>query len=302
MSGFAADWLDLREPADHAARDQELASALAAAFAGHGAVTVTDLGCGTGSNLRALAPLLPARQHWRLVDRDGGLLLAAQDRLSAWADGAEPAENGLRLAKAGCEIAVSFCCLDLARDLEGALGPAPGLVTGAALFDLTSTEWIGTLAGAVVRRGAAFHAVLSYDGSEEWKPQHPADQAVHAAFLRHQARDKGFGPAAGPRAAGALAEAFTAAGYAVRVGRSPWRLDQAHGELIRRLAEGIAAAAGETGLPKALVAEWLKARRSAASCEVGHADVLALSRAQAAADPAAPRRSQSNSTSPSARA
>ena len=36
--------------------------------------TVVDLGCGTGSNLRALAPPCPRRQSWRLVDRDPALL------------------------------------------------------------------------------------------------------------------------------------------------------------------------------------------------------------------------------------
>ena len=45
--GFSADWLALREPADHAARDGDL---LAAAAQVAGAVIV-DLGCGTGSTL-----------------------------------------------------------------------------------------------------------------------------------------------------------------------------------------------------------------------------------------------------------
>ena len=58
MSAFPADWLDLREPVDHRSRNQALAQALARHFDGWRPLTVVDLGCGTGSNLRATAPLL----------------------------------------------------------------------------------------------------------------------------------------------------------------------------------------------------------------------------------------------------
>ncbi|HKH34927.1 MAG TPA: hypothetical protein VKA80_12340, partial [Beijerinckiaceae bacterium] len=64
MSGFSADWLALREPADHRARNRELLAQLRARFAGQEAVTVVDLGSGTGSNLRACAPQLAPRQRW----------------------------------------------------------------------------------------------------------------------------------------------------------------------------------------------------------------------------------------------
>ena len=67
MSGFSAEWLALREPYDQAARSRSVLDAVRAALcpACRG-VRVTDLGCGTGSTLRAVAPLLPAHQHWRL--------------------------------------------------------------------------------------------------------------------------------------------------------------------------------------------------------------------------------------------
>ena len=53
MSGFAAAWLALREPYDHAARSAALADRFAAAVGK--APHLLDLGCGTGSNLRYLA-------------------------------------------------------------------------------------------------------------------------------------------------------------------------------------------------------------------------------------------------------
>lgn len=277
MSGFSAEWLALREPADHRARDAVLLRALAQRFAARDEVRVVDLGCGTGSNLRACAAHLPPRQHWRLVDSDAALLAAARNGLVAWADRGDPAEDGVILRRGGQTIAVSFVRADLAADLDGALGPACDLVTAAALFDLVSVPWIERFAAGVRARRAACYAALTYDGREEWRPPHPADKAVTVAFQAHQRGDKGFGPAAGPDAGAALAQAFTAAGYDVRSAASPWRLGPDDTDLVNELATGVATAVRETGqVPDADVASWLGARGAGATVEIGHTDMLAL--------------------------
>lgn len=277
MSGFSAEWLALREPADHRARDPGLLARLSAHFAGRDAIRVVDLGCGAGSNLRALAPQLPPRQSWMLVDHDPALLDAARERLSQWADRAEPAPGGLRLEAGGKALDIQFLQADLAGGPGPALDDAPELVTAAALFDLVSRAWIARFAAAVAARAAAFYTALSYDGVERWHPAHPADAAILAAFNAHQSRDKGFGPAAGPRATTLLEQAFAAEGYELHTAESPWRLGPADAALVRALAEGTAAAVRETGqLPDADVAAWLAARLAAAGCEIGHRDLLAL--------------------------
>jgi len=131
MSGFSAQWLALREPYDRAARNGAVLDALAAAFAGAPAVTVTDLGCGTGSTLRAISPLLPARQSWRLVDHDDALLAAAKK--------AAPAGAG-----------VVTVATDLAGDLDHAIG-ACDLVATSALLDLVSAAWLDRLVASMTR-------------------------------------------------------------------------------------------------------------------------------------------------------
>ncbi|HEX2555184.1 MAG TPA: class I SAM-dependent methyltransferase [Microvirga sp.] len=274
MTGFSADWLALREPADHHARDPALVAALAGHLPGR-TVRVTDLGCGTGSNLRALAPHLGPAQHWHLVDHDPALLAAARARLSDWADAAAADGADLVLRAGDRTIRVSFGQADLARDPAAALGASPDLVTAAALFDLVSEAWIASFAAAVAERRALFYTALTYDGAERWEPPHPADAAMLAAFHAHQAGDKGFGPSAGPGATAALRAAFEARGYRVRTGDSPWRLGD--GSLLRELAKGAAAAVRETGqVPEAVIEDWLKARLAAAACTIGHTDLLAL--------------------------
>jgi SAM-dependent methyltransferase len=275
MSGFSPAWLDLREVADHRARNRKLARVLAKHFDGRRPILVVDLGCGTGSNLRATAPLLGPEQHWTLVDVDERLLEAAVARLTSWADGADRQNDKLALFKDARRITVEFRHADLARDLEAALGPNANLVTASALFDLVSAAFIREFAAALARRKMAFYTVLTYDGNQRWTPEHEADAALLDAFNAHQRGDKGFGPAAGPHAADVLSDAFGAVGHTVEVGDSAWRLGAGDNALIAELAAGFAEAARETGvIDEPTIAAWRTVTRTGAV--VGHTDTLAL--------------------------
>jgi hypothetical protein len=275
MSAFSPAWLDLREPVDHRSRNRALARALARHFDGWRPLTVVDLGSGTGSNLRATAPLLGPEQHWTLVDLDEALLAAAAARLTAWADGFEERSGALFLFKGQKRIEVEFRRADLAGDLDAALGPAAHLVTAAALFDLVSAAFITRFAAALAARRSAFYTVLTYDGVQRWTPPHPADAAMVAAFHCHQSRDKGFGCAAGPAAPELLSAALAVGRYSVREADSAWRLGPQDKELVADLARGFASAVAETGtIDAATLASWRGLARTGAV--VGHADTLAL--------------------------
>ncbi|NWG24726.1 MAG: class I SAM-dependent methyltransferase [Pseudorhodoplanes sp.] len=117
---FSAQWLELRERYDTPARNPGVLDAVAAAFAGKPAISVTDLACGTGSTRRAIAARLPVRQDWRLVDND--LSLLARARPSTLPAG----------------VTITTVPVDLARDLEAALDGSVDLVTASALLDLVS--------------------------------------------------------------------------------------------------------------------------------------------------------------------
>lgn len=250
---FDTAWLDLREPADRAARDAEL---LDAAVRHVGAVErplIVDLGSGTGSTMRAMDI---ERARWRLIDNDPALL-----------------DEAARRAGAMIETVVA----DL-RDIDRAPLDGARLVTASALVDLVSADWIERLAARLARTGAAFYAALSYDGVMSWQPADADDAAVLDAFNGHQRSDKGFGRALGPDGAARLAEALRRQGFQVRVAPSPWRLEgedkrALHAELLK----GVALAAGEAGLGTAPA--WLQRRLgglAGSSCDVGHVDLLAL--------------------------
>jgi SAM-dependent methyltransferase len=274
VSGFTADWLDLRESADARARSNDIANALSARFALRETLNVVDLGCGTGANLRATAPLLPERQTWTLIDHDPGLLDAARKRLAAWADEVVEVSAGLRIRKGRTDISITFRRADLTRELATVLAAPVDLITASALFDLTSEQFIRDFARAVAAQRAAFLGFLTYNGIQRWQPHRPQDNQVIAAFNRHQLSDKGFGAAAGPMAAELLADQFRLNEYIVLEGDSPWRLRRSEQALIDALAAGTAQAALEAGgIDKALVERWRATPHTGA--EIGHTDVFA---------------------------
>ena len=257
MSGFDLGWLDLREPADLAARDTGLLRRAADHLDATASPVTVDLGCGSGSTFRALAPRLARRPVWRLVDNDPALL----------------AEAGRR---AGPDQAMVKIAADLA-DLDPSWFDGAALVTASALLDLTSEAWIEALAERLAAAGAGLYAALSYDGEMGWAEPHALDEAVTAAFNAHQRSDKGFGPALGPDAAKTAADRLKAQGFEVSIASSPWRLGPGEAELERQLVAGIAQAAAETARVDGVEA-WRDFRlgRAGSGCVVGHQDLLAL--------------------------
>lgn len=300
MSGFEADWLALREPADGRARDAALRDAAAAwctARPGPRPVAIVDLGCGTGATLRALAPRIPRAQDWTLVDHDPRLLARVEAALA----GARH-----RGSDAGVPPVVARTRqADLGAELEAILDVDADLVSASAVLDLVSEAWLARLVAGLAARGRAFYAALSVDGRIACTPADPFDAAAFAAFDAHQQRDKGLGAALGPRSPALAAARLAAAGYLVRQARADWRLDAscpADAALLAPLVDGWHAAAAATErLPASGLHAW-RARRLAAIAEgrlravVGHVDLWAVPRAQAVA---ASLRSQSTS-SPSA--
>jgi SAM-dependent methyltransferase len=188
VSGFDSDWLALREPYDHAARSATLAGRFVAAIGA--APRLIDLGCGTGSNLRYLAPRIAGPQRWLCVDHDPALLHAARAALREWGErrGWSCQDHGgdLTLARPGGEIGVELALHDFARDGLPERGGASGL-TGSALLDLTSAAWLEDL--AVWCGAAPLLIALSFDGRLAFEPATPDDNEIRRRFIAHQRTD-----------------------------------------------------------------------------------------------------------------
>lgn len=260
---FSAGWLALREPFDAAARDRPLVEELAGWAVARGPLAIVDLGSGTGSNLRWLAPRLPVPQSWRLVERDPALVLAGSAALPD-----EPAWD--------------YVVADLSYGLDALVDDATSLVTASALIDLVSAEWLDGLARLVVDRRCALLIVLTYDGRLEMTPGHPLDATVHGLIDAHQRTDKGFGPALGPDAVGHLAARLAAAGGVLATAPSDWVLGEGDQAIQVELLRGYTAAARELAPERAAeIGAWHDARlghvlAGRSRMTVGHMDLLWL--------------------------
>jgi SAM-dependent methyltransferase len=279
VSGFAASWLTLREPYDHAARSAALAGRFATALGD--APRLLDLACGTGSNLRYLAPRIPGARRWLCVDHDPALLEAERIALQDWSHrlGWPYCGEGvhLRLVRPGGELSVEFAARDLARGGLPESGGIAGL-SASALLDLTSAAWLDALAARC--RGMPLLMALSFDGRLLFEPAAPEDAEVCRRFVAHQRTKKGFGPALGPDAAAYLAERLAAAGCAVTLEAADWRLGPADEALLQATLAGIVAAAREIAQDPRLE-HWATLRRQQLAdgelrLTVGHVDLLAL--------------------------
>ncbi|MFF5588149.1 SAM-dependent methyltransferase [Streptomyces hygroscopicus] len=260
---YTPDWLELREGADAAARSPELLEALRPRLCGPPLV-IHDLGCGTGSMGRWLAPRLGGPQLWILHDRDPDLLDRAAVRMP-------------RTTADGDRITVATARGDLSR-LTGSTLDGASLVTASALLDVLTPREVDGIAAACAEAECPALLALSVVGRVELAPADPLDAELAEAFNAHQRR----GGLVGPDAVAVASRAFARYGATVRTRTSPWLLGAERSALAAEWLRGWVAAAVAQRPELAGRAEGYLRRRLAA-CAAGvlrvvvhHRDLLAL--------------------------
>jgi hypothetical protein len=223
--GFA-DWLALREPADAAARAPDLVERVRQRLSAQTRTAIHDLGSGTGSMGRWLAPQLPGPQRWIMYDRDPDLLKRATAGMT------------------GDGVTVETRVRDITRltsdDLDGA-----SLITASALLDMFTVDEVERVVAACAGAGCPTLLTVSVTGRVELTPPDPLDTQVAAAFDAHQRRTVGGRTLLGPDAVDATVEAFERHGMGVLVRFSPWRLGAGQSDLIAEWFRGWVEAACE---------------------------------------------------------
>jgi hypothetical protein len=287
MDSSLSTWLELREPADASSRSEDLTRTIVRALANRETVQVLDLGTGTGSNLRYLAPRLQCRQRWLVIDRDSTLLALLPTLMSSWGaerrcevDTISASECVIRSQQFECQVESRSLDLDSLDDEDIFTGR--DLVTASALLDLVSETWLRLLAAHCREAGAAALFAITYNGWSSCSPAEPEDEMIRELLNRHQKTDKGLGgSAAGPDAAACAARCFADAGYRVWTEPSDWILGSCEQTLQRRLIDGWAEAARALAPDDSGIAQW-RARRLAhvdagrSRIVVGHFDVGAI--------------------------
>ena len=260
-----AGWLALRVPADNAAREaiiEPLLEPLLHFLRSAGSpVHVVDLGAGTGSNARWLAPRLSMAQRWTLIDHDARLLAQANPP-------------------------VDFTAVAGRMDqLESLLAPrtAPGaksatLITCSALLDVLTATDVESISAAVAAAGAAALFSLSVTGKVRLTPRNAFDPVITREFDNHQRRGGRLGPDAPEVTRSKLARH----GLKVRSVETGWDLTSDDPALFGAWLHGRVEAAVEQAPERSEEAHrWLRRRldqlaRGELRARVEHVDLLAL--------------------------
>ncbi len=262
-----AGWLQLREPADAEARSGELVDILRPHLP-TSPLEIHDLGGGTGSMARWLAPRLDGPQRWVLHDRDAELLHLA-DSL--------PAPR----SRNGAHVTVATRIGDITRLDASELADA-SLITASALLDMFTADEVDRFVAICAGVGCPVLVTLSVVGRVELVPADPWDERVMEAFNAHQRRLSQSGRLLGPGAAAAAIERFERAGLMVLQRPSPWRLTPYRTALAAEWFTGWIRAALEQDPSLVEAAAPYALRRQAqvaagtASITVNHLDFLAL--------------------------
>jgi len=280
---FGPEWLSLRERLDRLARDRGLAVTLAQRLPLR--PVILDLGAGTGSLFRFLAPIIARPQRWIFADADRSLIEAAFDHTLDWArDRGFTARRRKESRMPALSIGTSWgiwridaLSIGLATVPRGLPLDKVDAVTCSALLDLASRRWMERLFAAL---RTPFYASLTVDGRDAWFPTHPADATVRLAFRRDQQREKGLGLALGVDAARTAEELLAALGFETLAARSDWRIVRGE-RSMGRLFAGMTARAASQAMPARAgrIESWYRARlddagRARLAIRVGHSDIL----------------------------
>jgi hypothetical protein len=229
----SVEWLTLREDADSRARSSQLART--AARMSQPPIVVHDLGSGTGSMMRWLAPMLPGPQTWVLHDWNSALLDHAAERA---------------LDSTGHDAEVRTSVKDVAHLREGDL-TGGSLVTMSALLDVLSLEEAHAVVSACIAAGVPALFTLSVTGEVVVDPVDPGDRMFESAFNDHQRRTVDGRRLLGPDAVTMVVDADR--GIAVGTRRRP---PSAHRGMARWMARrGRGGAPGAAGVGRGVPAD-----------------------------------------------
>ncbi len=274
ISTATAGWLALRAPADDRARSADLAHELArllAPGAESAPLILHDLGAGTGSMTRWLAPRLPGPQRWVLRDGD--------------ADIVEHLDLRTVVDAAGRTI-VSDVVVEHLASLPIDAFDGAAAVTASALLDVITEAEAAHVVAACVAAGTPALFSLSVTGTVRVRPaERPDDleRAIASAFDDHQRREADGRRMLGPDAVALVGARFADAGWNVRTAATPWRLTRRDTALIGDWLDGWIGAALEQRPELAPAAAYRERRVAQVAAgrlhvTVAHEDLLAWPR------------------------
>jgi predicted O-methyltransferase YrrM len=168
-------YLEAKRTVDDRALDRRVRDRLLAELPD--APRIVEAGAGTGATVARLVDWGITAGTYRGIDRDPGVLEVARERRAADLDG-EPIPSGFRVD----DLSVTFAAGDA---LERLGDGRADLVVAQAFLDLVPIPDAMDAFRRALAPGGLVYAPITFDGGTVFQPDHPADEAITAAYHDH---------------------------------------------------------------------------------------------------------------------
>ena len=270
-NSFETNWLDKRYHYDNTARDKKVEDACLSYLENKPAVTILDIGSGTGSNCLYFLEKMPAVQNWIFVERDEYLSKYALERIKKEVTelgyAVEEHAQKLILQKENRQIGItyitdSFIDLDKKVDLSKI-----DLVTAGAVFDLLSFKQFVNVASVILENEIALLATMNY-AEMNFFPEEASDVLFIEKYEKHMSRPQEFGKAMGKDCSRSMVKFFRKHQREIVYGASVWNLNGKEEETHRCLFQFMKSAITEMIEEEEhiqLFAKWLYLKKELAA-------------------------------------
>lgn len=191
---------------------------------------VIELGGGAGGGFEYWMSLLGRfqRLEFTATDRDGDLLEAYREEVSAWAGGtglsvADSPGGGLRVEDGGRAFDLRFRELTVPEGFGEKDVGAFDLVLGQSFWDLVRPGTAVRIGELLLAAGGIFYSTLTFSGATRFGPSHELDRQLLQRYHASMGGERGGDPYAGERLIGAVR--MPRSGFTeLASGRSDWRV------------------------------------------------------------------------------
>jgi SAM-dependent methyltransferase len=223
---------------------------------------ILDVGCGTGTTVPRLVEWGVDAGSYRGVDGDRGVIDFARD---VRPEAMRRLGHAVTETEFGCtigDLSVTFETGDALETLADAEGV--DLVVAQAFADLVPIAGIRSGIESALRPGGLAYLPITFDGGTIFQPDHPADQAVEAAYHATIDAEPGRDVHAGRHLADACRRgdgtllAMAGSDWVVRPREGTYPADEAY--FLDRILGFIEQALGDAAVDRA--EDWLATRRA----------------------------------------
>ena len=246
--------------------------------------TLLELGAGSGSLFRWLAPIVGRTQHWLWLDNDDALLERGIHLTAHWA---QRLGYAVQRSEEGTELTLQTPRGTWSIEARGYdLNDPPSMlpldeadaVTCSAVLDLFSEDWLDELLHAIVQR--PFYAAINVIGRDRIRPHRLEDELIWRGYILDQVGNARLLDPLGPDVPNVAREVCKELGLQYVSTRSDWIIRRQHHAMLRYMI-GFVTNAARQALPqyRRRVDRWERRRRqeiAAGRCtlRIGHVDVL----------------------------